>query len=280
MSVPFSTVLASVERAGDSWTVSVPDDWKQGRSVFGGMQSALALHAMRRAMVADAHAAAALPLRVLQTTFVAPMSGAGTRIDVRVLRAGKSTRHVEARLSEGTELVAIVVGVFGAARSSEVQVAPRQRPLESDGQAEPRAFSGPPPASLPAFLQHFTMRWRRGGPPGTGTTANDAVVEVSLHDTSPTSPAPPTSEEHLVALADAVPPQALSMLKKQAFGSSLTWTLEILRAGALASLPLVGWRMDVELVAAGEGYTSQSVMVWGPGGEAVAASRQCMVVFG
>jgi hypothetical protein len=45
-------------------------------------------------------------------------------------------------------------------------------------------------------------------------------------------------------------------------------------------LPLNGWRIDAQLQAAEDGYTSQQVMLWGPGGEPVALSRQSMVVFG
>jgi hypothetical protein len=55
--------------------------------------------------------------------------------------------------------------------------------------------------------------------------------------------------------------------------------LELLRDD-VRELPLVGWRVDAELVAARDGYTSQSVMVWGPGGVPVALSRQSMLVFG
>jgi len=271
MSTRFSEVLGSFERGHDAWTVNVPDDWKQGRSVFGGLQSALALHAMRGRMQG---ASSELPLRVLQTTFVAPMTGVGTRVEARVLRAGKSTMHVEARLSEGPDVVAVVVGIFGAARPSDVRVAPRQPAVdEGDAPAAPVGSRGPS-GPLPAFLQHFSMRWRRGGPPGSGTASNEAVVDVSLRD------AGATSEEHVVALADAVPPHALSMITKPAFGSSLTWALEIVHPGPLTKLGLDGWRMDIQLVAAGDGYTSQSVMVWGPDRELVAISRQCMVVFG
>lgn len=51
--------------------------------------------------------------------------------------------------------------------------------------------------------------------------------------------------------------------------SSMTWTIEMLR-DSVAELSLCGYRLDAELV----------VMVWGPGGEPVALSRQSMVVFG
>jgi hypothetical protein len=69
------------------------------------------------------------------------------------------------------------------------------------------------------------------------------------------------------------------MMRKPSPGSSLTWMLEFL-SDRFEDLPLDGWRVDAELVAARAGYTSQSTMVWGPGGEAVALSRQSMVVFG
>jgi hypothetical protein len=59
----------------------------------------------------------------------------------------------------------------------------------------------------------------------------------------------------------------------------MTWMLEFI-TDHFAELPLDGWRVDAELVFAGEGYTSQSAMVWGPGGVPVALSRQSMVVFG
>ena len=87
------------------------------------------------------------------------------------------------------------------------------------------------------------------------------------------------TEGHVVAIADFIPPLALSHLRTPAFGSTLTWMMELL-AERVDHLPLAGWRVDSQLVAARDGYTSQSVMVWGPGGEPVATSRQSMLVFG
>jgi hypothetical protein len=62
-------------------------------------------------------------------------------------------------------------------------------------------------------------------------------------------------------------------------GSPLTWMLELLR-DRYDDLGLDDWRVDAELIAARDGYTNQSVMLWGPCGEPVALSRQSMVVFG
>jgi hypothetical protein len=262
----FSDVLGSMTRAGDGWTVRIESDWLQGRSAFGGLQAAIALRAMRA--IAPLH-----PLRVLQTTFIAPVPEGTARVSAQVLRSGKTTVHAEARIFDGESVAAVVIGIFGQSRPSEIRVVPPPPALEPG----PSPIDLPTAGGFPAFLQHFQMRWLHGAPPGSGSPSPKAIVEVGLRDSAL------ASEAHVVALADATPPVALSMLKARVPGSSLTWTLEMLQDGGdagLAALPLSGWRLDVELVAGAGGYTSQSETVWGPGGEPVALSRQCMVVFG
>ena len=59
----------------------------------------------------------------------------------------------------------------------------------------------------------------------------------------------------------------------------MTWTLEML-TDDVSKLSSAGFRLDVELVAGKDGYTSQSVMVWSRDGDPVALGRQSMVVFG
>jgi len=50
----FSKVLAAIEpSAGPSFAVTVPADWLQGRTVFGGMQMALGGRAMRAVLPLD-----------------------------------------------------------------------------------------------------------------------------------------------------------------------------------------------------------------------------------
>jgi hypothetical protein len=88
-----------------------------------------------------------------------------------------------------------------------------------------------------------------------------------------------TTPEHVVALADVMPPIAFAHLDARARGSSLTWTLEML-TDSLAHLSPQAFRADTTLDAARDGYTSQSITLFGPDREAVALSRQSMVVFG
>jgi hypothetical protein len=259
-----SQVLESLTRRDDGWSVSTPDDWLQGRSMFGGLQSALALRAMRGLVPAD------LPLRVLQTTFVAPVAGA-VNIHAQVLRAGKGTTHAEARIALGDQTTTLVVGVFGRGRPSRAEVAPTLAGFEAS--RDPFVFPFVPGFSA-AFAQHFKMRVLSGPLPFTASSLPPrGVIEVSLDDRGP------TSEAHIVAIADAIPPLALAMLTGPAPGSSVTWTLELL-VDRFETLPLAGWKVHAEVRAGHNGYTSQSSTIVAPGGQAVAMSHQSMVVFG
>lgn len=259
----FDELLALQQPDGAGWTATVTEDWLQGRSAFGGLQVSLALKAMR-ALVAE------LPLRVLQVTFLAPVPQGVIGVRAQVLRAGKNTQHVEARLYDCEQVLCVVVGIFGASRTSTIQIRPEQPAVVSERKPLLLPYI---PGLTPAFLQHFDMRWIVGGLPYSGATQAKAVIEVGFKQ------AGMTSELHLPTLADSIPPLAITLLKKPAPGSSMTWMLEFL-ADRYDHLPLQGWRFDAEVLAAADGYTSQTAMIWAPDGSPAMLSRQNMVVFG
>ena len=93
----FSEAMQSVTRHGDGWQATIGEDWLQGRSAFGGIQAALALRAMRELVSAD------MPLRSLQTTFVAPVPAGPVAIHARILREGRSATQIEASLGDGEQ---------------------------------------------------------------------------------------------------------------------------------------------------------------------------------
>jgi len=259
----FSQALDSVRRDGDTWIASVGEDWLQGRSAFGGIQAALALRAMRDLVPAGT------PLRSLQVAFLAPVPAGDVRIAASVLRQGKNVSQVEARLIDGDETVCVVIGVFGTPRASKLHLLPAQPAVQAMPTPHVLRYV---PGLLPEFTQHFHARWLQGDVPFSGSTQTEQVVDISLKDDGV------ADETHVVAFADFIPPVALSMLDQPAPGSSLTWMLELLADPR--GWPLNGWRIDAQLQAAQDGYTSQQVMLWGPGGEPAALSRQSMVVFG
>lgn len=258
---PYSRLIASVETSAGEARVEVPEDWLQGRTLFGGLQAAIALRAMRT-LVPEA------PLRSLQTTFVGPVPGGLVQARAQVLRSGKNTTHVEARIVGGDATLAVLVGIFGAGRESSVSVAPRQPQVTPEMPIEMRYM----PGVAPAFTQHFKARWVVGGLPYSGATGRDNVIELGMLDEGP------ATVYHVLAMADFIPPIALSHLKERAAAASLNWMLEVL-TDDVSALPLGGWRMDAHMVAAEGGYTHQSLELWGPGGVLVALGRQTMVVF-
>ena len=259
---PFSALLSRIETAAGEARVDVPEDWLQGRTLFGGLQAAIGLAAMRT-VVPDS------PLRSLQVTFVAPVPGGRVEARARVLRSGKNATHAEARIVDGDTTLAWMVGVFGRARDSAIRVVPVQPPIDAARPIEIRYREG----VVPAFTQHFKARWLRGGPPYTGSTERDNVIELGMRD------AAPASEMHVLAMADFIPPITLSFLREPVAAASLTWMLEILRDD-VSGYALEGWRMDAHVFAADAGYTHQSLELWAPDGSAVALGRQTMVVFG
>jgi acyl-CoA thioesterase len=259
----FSEVLNSVRRDGDVWIASLSEDWMQGRSAFGGVQAALAVQAMRELVPEN------MPLRSLQVAFIAPVPAGTVQMTAKILRQGKNVIQVEASLMDGDATACLVIGVFGAARNSMLRLLPEKPAVQA--MAKPFVLQYKP-GLLPAFTQHFDARWLQGDIPFSGSKKTTQIVEVGLKDDGV------ADEAQAIAFADFIPPVALSMLDKPAPGSSLTWMLELFADSR--GLPLQGWRIDAQLQAALDGYTSQQVMLWGPNGEPIALSRQSMVVFG
>ena len=258
-----SAVIAGCRRAEDgTLTAEVREDWMQGRSLYGGVQAALATEAMRP--FSDD-----LPIRTLQATLCAPVAHGRLRIEARLLRAGGNTRQVEARIVDGEQVLALFVGIFGRARESAVAHDFIQPAL--DGLTGTRM---PFVDGMPPFLRQFSAELLKGHFPGSGATDTEHVYRLSLHDD-----AERTGLAQLLTLSDFPPPVGLSWLRRFTPGSTMTWMLNF-TGRAFETQPLSGWVIDVKLDAAHDGYTQQTVTLFGPDGYAVARGTQCMVIFG
>ncbi|MDP9139305.1 MAG: thioesterase family protein [Pseudomonadota bacterium] len=260
----FSEVLDSVRASADGFVADIGDDWLQGRTAFGGLQSALAIRALRQVIGND------IPLRVVQTTFMAPVPGGVVQLQPRVLRVGKSATHAECRIVLDGQVLCLVIAVFGSTRESTVQVAPARPEKPAAEQAKELPYI---PGVVPVFTQHFSMRWAEGRFPFTGASDPRTVIHVRHREEQT------LGEGHLIALADTVPSPGLSLLKKPAMASSMTWTLELLDHDFDVAHD-AHWRMDTEVTAAANGYMAQSASLWSPKGKLAALSRQSVVVFG
>ena len=270
----FSELLQTLQADGDSadsdsadsmqWRAEVPESWAQGRTLFGGIQAAIGVAAMRKAVPAD------WPLRSLQVSFIAPVAPGAQRIQTRVLRTGKSAIHVEARLMDGDASGCFMLGIFGRGRDSAIRIAP-----PAPSQVVPVSASRALPfvaGVTPAFTRHLDFFWARGGFPFTGEHEAKTQVHVRLRDEAP------VGELQIIALADSIPSPGLSLLARPAAASSLSWTLELL-GGAYDPDPGRHWLMDATVDVAADGYMNQSAVLWTPDGQPAALSRQTVVVF-
>lgn len=261
MSITFSETLERSGAQEGRLALSAPEDWMQGRSLYGGLQAALAIHAMQSLD-------SSRPLRSLQTNFIAPLRGE-IRGETSVLRRGKNATQMEARLYAGDVLATQCMAIFGTSLDSIVSVKQEQPAIESENPIVFPFIAG----VTPAFTQHFGMRLLAGNLPFSGKESTTSAYGLDLRD------AGPVTKLHVTALADVVPPLGLSFVSAPTFGSTMSWMLEFL-AEPKPTTSLEGWRLDSALLSAEGGYTHQTNTLWSPAGEAMALSRQCMLVFG
>ena len=264
----YSQVLATVRPHAGGWTAEVPDSWAQGRTIFGGLQAALAVRAMRELVPQD------VPLRVLQASFIAPIAPGPVRLEASVLRRGKSVTQVEARLLDQGQTACLITGVFGESRPSVLDIHPPRPELPPAEAATPFTYIE---GLAPAFTQHVAMRWLGGVRIFQGIKEPRTSIYVGFRDEPYAGPGA-LGEAQLIGYADIVPTPGLSMLTQPTMASSLTWTLELLTDDAGPARDGL-WLMDTEVTAGRHGYLNQSTTLWSPEGEAVALSRQSVVVF-
>lgn len=258
-------IFASLSLSGPGvGSARIDEQWLQGRSVFGGLQALLGVRAMR-SLLGDP-----LPLRTLQTTFIAPLPSGLVRVEAQQLRSGKSTVHAEARLYDGEQLVCLIVAVFGAARPSSIAIEPP--PVVAAKTPEQSAELPFVAGITPPFLRMFRMRWADGAFPFCGGSRASTQIWAELRD------APVIDESAVIALADSIPSPALSLFRRPSPASSLTWTLEFLRAHV--DVPAAPWLIDATVTSAGDGYGAQTATLFDHQGRAVALSRQSVVIFG
>ena len=260
----YSQQLKDLVLDGTCATLELTPEWTQGRAAYGGWQAALALQAMRT-VAGDA------PLRSLQVNFIAPVPVGKVTARAELLRRGKSVTQVEARIGVDGAVAFNAVGIFGAARPSVVeQQAVCPAALLAGAERTQAPYNA---AQMPVFLQNFQVCWGGGGVPYSGTAHGDAQVYLRMRDDVI------ASDAHLVCLADANYPSALTRLSAPVPMSSINWTLEF--AAPVTDADRAGWfRFDLSMLAARDGYAWENAAIWSESGHLVAMSRQCVAVFG
>ena len=199
LTTTFSEVLASLTPDAGAFRAEPSEDWRQGRTLFGGLSACLAVASAKRAFP-DLP-----PLRSAQLTFIAPVIGELV-IKPRILRAGKSTTFVAADGTTEMGTALQVTLVCGHARSSTHSYRALPMPSVKPPNALPDFFSE---SFAPRFAGHFEARIAGGALPVSGAAKPEYLAWLRHRD-----PSAPNDITSLIALGDAMPPAALAMFAK------------------------------------------------------------------
>ncbi|MHA6723580.1 acyl-CoA thioesterase [Sphingomonas sp. RS2018] len=249
-------VIAAMTPEGAGWRVEIPLDWRQGRTTYGGLSSALALQA------AKASAPDLPPLRSALIAFIGPLAGT-VDITATVLRRGRNAAFVEASITSDAGLGYRATFVFMADLPSTI----------THDASVPGPHRPPPPAAK-LYV----------GPPNF-FTGNFEFFDLKDH----TGPAEwlrwgrlrerdgLDPEVELLAIADALPPAAMKLAGGMAPVSSLSWIVNV-----LAPRPVTTdgwWLMSSTTNRAAAGHSSQRMSLFDAGGVPVVDAMQAVAVF-
>ncbi|TCP36767.1 thioesterase family protein [Sphingomonas sp. BK235] len=244
--------------AATRWHGSIPDDWLQGRTAYGGVSSAIALHCARQVEEALP------PLRSAQIAFVGPLAGAIT-VEARLLRRGRNAAFVAAEVSGAQGLGLRCTFVFMRSLAGALAHERDGGPAVEAPAPDDVVLRGHPQV---AFTRHFAFVDRPDADdPASWRRWARLEERDGLHP-----------EVELVAIGDCLPPAALRLLGMGAPVSSMTWTINLLGA---ATASADGWWL-VEAVTdhARDGGSSQRMAIRDAAGRAVAEQIQSVAIFG
>ncbi len=265
--VPFSAIMQALSKSPDH-TISVPDTWRQGRALFGGLAAALCVQAAIDA-IPDLP-----PLRSAQFLFVGPATEI-VRISASLLRRGKSAVIGHAEMSDANGMLVHAHLCFGNARVSAIDYddliapdvkAPREYPL----------FAPPPRAGAPVFFQNFEMRIAGKSMPFSGTNEPDFLTWMRFRAEADRNADIPPSVA-LVGIGDAPPSSGVLMLKTPSPISTIAWSLDVLtdKPSTQEGFWLIRRRLDF----ARDGYSTETINVWNSRREPMMVGRQNVALF-
>jgi acyl-CoA thioesterase len=245
-----------------TYTANLPDMWKQGRTAFGGITSALLL-----AAILNEHDDLP-PLRTMQINFIGPAVDELT-VASEVLRRGKNNVTLRAELDSAAGAGTHGYFTFGVERALDmVMDYPLKDITQKPDDIEPYQLEG----GAPNFLVNFDRRWVSG--PKFFEQADDPDMLIWTRLTDPASW--DKGLLPLVVLADA-PPAAFGTISGVRALSSMNWNVNFLTNDF--STENGWWLMRSATRFIRDGYSSQLIQVWNSEGRRVMDAAQHVAIF-
>jgi len=259
----WAEIRGSIQSEKDGYRVDIPANWKQGRTAYGGLTSALMLAA------ANERFDDLPPLRSALINFVGPVTDSPL-LTANLERRGRNVTSVSAGAHVGEQAVGRAEFLFGAARKSKINVdfpAPAAMPPEEADPFTPEAAR----SMVPQFFHNFDTRLIAGARPMMG---DEGYIRTwSRHK----DPASRGGVESLLCIGDVLPPAAMPLMKAFAPVSSMSWMFNLLMDDPQTDDGW--WHVESRLTAARGGYSGQVMRIWNTAGEMVVEGMQSIAIF-
>jgi len=251
-------LLATAEPVDGGLAVTIPPEWAQGRTTYGGLSSALALHAAQRS------APDLPPLASAQIAFVSPLAGT-VRIAATVLRRGRNAAFVQSDIIGEAGLGYRATFVFMGPRESTIDLADAPGIDQPIPPADAKLYTGP--------ADFFTGQFEFLDVKAPDLGAAEMLRWARLRNRGGLDPM-----IELIAVADSLPPAAFKLLGGRMVPvSSLTWIVNL-----LTPTPATDdgwWLLHTHSDHARHGGSSQTMALFNAAGERVAEGMQSVAIF-
>ena len=249
--------------------VNLPEGWRQGRTIYGGLIAGLMIE---KAMInLDDPAKKLLNANI---TFVGPVEFAEIRLTAEILRQGKYVTTIEVRVWQNDVVQSILVASFGLSRESVMQV-----------DQAPQAPEYPHPETLtklpfyegftPEFYNQFEMCWAEGFYPYVGKDKIDFGGWFRFNPSWHQNRAMTLSD--FMVMLDIWPAGVYPKLKMPVPTSTLTWNITFLQPLESDMYDWIKYKMHTDY--AGDGYLRESEYLWDQNDRLIAISRQTLTIF-
>ena len=248
----------------DGLHTQISENWRQGRTCYGGLTAALMLETTRRSF-SDLPA-----LRSALINFVGPVTE-DPIFSSTLLRRGQNVTNISSEAKIGDQSVGRADFLFGASRESVIDVkcsAPEAPKAEDCDPFIPEAVK----KLTPGFFHNFDTRLIAGARPMMG---EDGYIRTWSRHLDPYSREGIGS---LLCLADVLPPAAMPLMRTMAPISSMSWLVNV-----LSPKPETvdgWWQVETRLSAAQSGYSTQVMRIWNVKGDLVIEGMQSVAIFG
>ena len=251
-------MLAALTKDDRRWAIDDVGEWRQGRTLYGGI-TAMLMHEVARRESDDLP-----PLRAGQVAFIGPAT-TDLAIEAEVLRSGRNVTQIATRLHSEGRLAASATWIFGAAMEPNALNRPSPEPIETPPEDSPPLAEG---GHAPEFIERLDQRRVSLGKDMIAVRRWARLAE--REDVDPINGA--------LALGDALPPGSLKAMRRMGPLSSINWSFTIIDPSMTTR---DGWfLLETESRHADEGYSTEQLSMWNSDGEPVMLGMQSVAIFG